>query len=161
MNRQNFLGHLALAVTLILIAAFAGQIRHWQREWHSHKPCQAVLVGRGGGGPARTRAEVIVRFRSGTSLAQMKAVAARFNDRLEDQYEFVDGEALMEDLDGETAEQVASEYSAISDMVEYAEPNYQISLDPTEGQNYHGSTADGGEPTSDTALSDPMFGDQW
>ena len=158
MNRQNFLGHLALAVTLILIAAFAGQIRHWQREWHSRAPCrQAVLVGTGGDMPARTRAEVIVRFRSGTSLAQMKSVAARFNDRLEDQYEFVDGEALMEDLDGETAEQVASEYSALSDLVEYAEPNYQISLDPTESRN-QGPDVDGGDQALETSLSDPMFG---
>ncbi len=163
MNRQNFLGHLALAVTLILIAAFAGQIRRWQGEWRSHRNCRAVLVGTGVGpgvGPARAHAEVLVRFRSGVSLAEMKSVAARLHDRLEDQYEFIDGEAVMEDFDGKSAEDVAAEYGALSE-VEYAEPNYQISLDPTEGLNYQGSAADGGDMNSDGLLSDPMFGDQW
>ena len=30
MNRQNFWGHLALALTLILLAGLAGQLRRWQ-----------------------------------------------------------------------------------------------------------------------------------
>jgi hypothetical protein len=30
MNRNNFLPHIALALVLILVAAFAGQLRRWQ-----------------------------------------------------------------------------------------------------------------------------------
>ncbi len=33
MNRNNFLIHLALAIVLILIAAFAGQLNRWRKEW--------------------------------------------------------------------------------------------------------------------------------
>ncbi|HEX7294738.1 MAG TPA: hypothetical protein VF251_03225, partial [Pyrinomonadaceae bacterium] len=33
MNRNNFLIHIALAIVLILVAAFAGQLRRWQQEY--------------------------------------------------------------------------------------------------------------------------------
>ena len=33
MNRNNFLPHVALALVLILVAAFAGQLRSWQMQW--------------------------------------------------------------------------------------------------------------------------------
>ena len=36
MNRNNFLIHLALAIVLILIAAFAGQLNRWRKEWKTH-----------------------------------------------------------------------------------------------------------------------------
>jgi hypothetical protein len=35
MNRNNFLPHVALALILILVAAFAGQLRRWQTQWKS------------------------------------------------------------------------------------------------------------------------------
>src|ERR1700732_2189325 len=37
MNRNNFLPHVALALVVILIAAFAGQVRNWRKDWHSHR----------------------------------------------------------------------------------------------------------------------------
>ena len=40
MNRNNFLIHLALAIVLILIAAFAGQLNRWRKQW----PSQVRLV---------------------------------------------------------------------------------------------------------------------
>ena len=33
MNRNNFLPHLAIALVLIFVAAFAGQLRKWQKDW--------------------------------------------------------------------------------------------------------------------------------
>ncbi|MEJ7708554.1 MAG: hypothetical protein WKF84_01530 [Pyrinomonadaceae bacterium] len=48
MNRQNFLGRLALALTLVLLAAFAGQMRRMDQhrhEGHNHQP--TASVGRG------------------------------------------------------------------------------------------------------------------
>ena len=35
MNRNNFFIHLALALVLILVAAFAGQLSRWRKEWKS------------------------------------------------------------------------------------------------------------------------------
>jgi hypothetical protein len=37
MNRNNLLPHVALALVIILIAAFAGQVRNWRRDWHFHR----------------------------------------------------------------------------------------------------------------------------
>ena len=36
MNRNNFFIHLALALVLILVAAFAGQLSRWRKQWKSH-----------------------------------------------------------------------------------------------------------------------------
>ena len=33
MNRNNFFIHLALALVLILVAAFAGQLSRWRKQW--------------------------------------------------------------------------------------------------------------------------------
>jgi|GEM_PF-6548484 len=44
MNRQNFLPHIALAVVIVLIAAFAGQIRRWESEQKNNpKPKRPVV----------------------------------------------------------------------------------------------------------------------
>ena len=42
MNRNNFLIHLALAVVLILVAAFAGQLNRWRKHWRPHRISVAV-----------------------------------------------------------------------------------------------------------------------
>ena len=41
MNRNNFPLQVGLAIVLILIAAFAGQFRKWQRQWRSAVPYHA------------------------------------------------------------------------------------------------------------------------
>src|SRR5438270_4153796 len=33
MSRNNIWAHLAIALVLVLVAAFAGQIAHWRRNW--------------------------------------------------------------------------------------------------------------------------------
>ena len=33
MNRNNFFIHLALALVLVLVAAFAGQLSRWRKQW--------------------------------------------------------------------------------------------------------------------------------
>ena len=37
MNRNNFFIHLALALVLILVAAFAGQLSRWKKQWGDRK----------------------------------------------------------------------------------------------------------------------------
>ena len=36
MNRNNIFIHIALAIVLILVAAFAGQLSRWRKQWKSH-----------------------------------------------------------------------------------------------------------------------------
>ncbi|MDT4895576.1 MAG: hypothetical protein QOH25_653 [Acidobacteriota bacterium] len=156
MNRQNFLGHLALALTLILLAGFAGQIRRWQTERYTRVNLElSARHGERAGiseeseiTEEETRGgEVLVRFRPGTTLESIKALAVKNNDRFEDEYESVNGLVALEDEDGLDAETVASEYRSLPD-VEYAEPVFEIHLDHSSpGKHKH--------------ADDVRFAEQW
>ncbi|HYE66171.1 MAG TPA: S8 family serine peptidase [Pyrinomonadaceae bacterium] len=167
MNRHNFLGHLALALTLILVAAFAGQIRRWQAEWRTGQ--QEVVVRRAelrtAEQTAENKAEVLVRFREGTALERIKRIAAELNDRLEDQIESVGGLVMIQDEDGlgtQNAEAVAAQYRELPE-VEYAEPNFEIRLEPEPRAEYSSSSAFSylDEELAAAAPNDPMFSEQW
>lgn len=163
MNRQNFLGHLALAMTLVLLAGFAGQIRRWQSERRptlrveSSDPSRARFgVNRGKAETIEAQsyetesgpAEVHVRFRPGTSLERIKALALSHNDIFEDKYENISSElTTIEDKDGLDAATVAREYSLLPE-VEYADPVGEISMDHSApGKHKH--------------ADDVRFGEQW
>lgn len=154
MNRQNFLGHLALALTLIVLAAFAGQIRRWQREWQPTARVEPTIKVEKTYPPSQDENElderdVLVRFRAGTSEEKIESITERLNDDIEDRIESVNGLTVIEDDDGLDPEAVAAQYRALSD-VEYAEPSYKITLDC---DTFFKSV------TNDP--NDPMFGDQW
>jgi subtilisin family serine protease len=162
MNRQNFLGHLALAMTLVLLAGFAGQIRRWQRVQRPERRVEYGDPYRGRVGITKGRdetteavsdevesieSEVLVRFRPGTSLESIKALAIKNNDRFEDEFENVSGLVALEDEDGLDAETVASEYRSLP-IVEYAEPVFEVNIDhSTPGKHKH--------------ADDVRFGEQW
>ena len=155
MNRNNILIHLALAVVLILIAAFAGQLNRWRKEWRSHvhripiaekKVAStaeeiALAEGRAGGRP-----EVLVKFKSGVSFQTIEEITTRFHDQVEDRIESDPGLEAIDDLDDADVAATVAQYSALPE-VEYAEQNYEISLDATEAT-----------PVRPT---DPRFEDQW
>ena len=160
MNRQNFFGHLALALTLVLLAGFAGQIRRWQNEERAARRADFEFNQKKDSIPAVAdeeeisetksgKAEVLVRFRQGTSLEKIKALARSHNDRFEDKYESVSGLVAIEDEDGLDAETVAREYSSLPD-VEYADLNYEVQAD-------HGLPGD----EKHKHANDSMFGNQW
>jgi subtilisin family serine protease len=189
MNRQNFLGHAALAVALVLLAAFVGQMRRMQSDDHERllETRRAELEGGSvlapAGAPhADEDGEVIVRFREGTAPERISSIISRLNDRLLDRFEFVGGAAVIADEDGLDTETVAAEYRALPE-VEYAEPNIEIELDPTDDPaDHHGyaeeveeeevavfGDGDDDPPVIKSACAgakgerpnDPMFGEQW
>jgi subtilisin family serine protease len=158
MNRNNFLIHLALAVVLILVAAFAGQLNRWRKHWKSQMrivPAEekkrphtaediAIAEARASGRP-----EVLVKFKSGLSLASLETLSARFNDRIEDRIENAPGWTAIDDLDDANAADTVAQYRALPE-VEYAEENYEITL----------------PDAIDSSLvpvfpHDPQFSDQW
>ncbi|HWS53169.1 MAG TPA: S8 family serine peptidase [Pyrinomonadaceae bacterium] len=160
MNRQNFVGHLALALMFVVAAAFVGQIQRW--EWRRDaQPRPAV-----GQRTAETRAgfvssqprepEVLVRFRPGVSAERIRALVARLNDRVEDEIESVGGLVAVDDFDGASAAEVAREYEALPE-VEYAERNEMIALGPRpsrgDAERFASAPAEG--------PNDPLFGEQW
>ena len=140
-------------------------------------PSHAVLISESDEGDAaqtdKKRAEVLVRFRPGTPLTAIRNIAARFDDRVEDNIENVRGLVAIEDEDGLDAQTVADEYKQLNE-VEYAEPNYEIQLEPKEFSNsgeletgrdsvmnFSANEFTDAEDATGMMPNDPMFNEQW
>ena len=162
MNRNNFWIHLGIAVVIITLAAVLGQIRQWE---NSLRPTTATTPPKiKTPPPARDEhsssatPEVLVRFKAGVSLDDIRNIAARKNDLMEDEIESVKGLVSIDDLDNADADEVAAQYSAMSDLVEYAQPNYEIRLDPPGSE---ASRRDLVFRQSAGKPNDPQFDQQW
>ena len=157
MNRNNLLLNIALALVIILVAAFAGQLRRWHKEW----PKAARIVPgttkqddgdrtdeilRDDSSPLK-QAEVLVKFRGGVSQAQIEEITTRLHDEIEDEIETVPGLLSLDDLDNGNVDSVINEYQALPE-IEYAEQNFTISLEHTGGSKH-------------LHAEDPRFSDQW
>lgn len=158
MNRNNFLIHLALAIVLILIAAFAGQLNRWRKDWHSHVPRVVPASEKKRATTAedialtesrlKGRPEILVKFKPGVSQEEIDELTERLNDRVEDRIENAPGLESIDDLDDANAELTVAQYLALPE-VEYAEPNMEIELDAVEAA------------LPPIHPSDPRFEDQW
>lgn len=159
MNRNNFWIHFGIAVVLISMAAVLGQIRTWQTSIQTansgNRTLKPVSVERSLGD---SEPEVLVRFRPGVTLSEIKRIAVRNNDRIEDEIEYVAGLVSIDDLDNAAAADVAQQYAAMSDLVLYAHANEEIALDdPTVYSNrdlLH-------RESFGSLPSDPLFAEQW
>ena len=186
MNRQNFFGHLALAVAVVILAAFIGQMRRMERShatfglrdrvhtMHNDSDHKHDSDAADSDAAHAEDAEVIVRFRSGTSPATINRITDGLNDRLLDRFEFINNQAVIADEDGLSPETVAAEYRGLPE-VEYAEPNLVIELDPAETEGDFDQAA--GDEDSDNdddppvvrhpghssspQPNDPLFNEQW
>ncbi len=164
MNRNNIWIHLGIALVIIGIAAMIGQVRNWQLT-KTNTSSEAVKKAKSVSKPIAVKRsveesepEVLVKFRPGVNLAEVRKIAAKNNDRIEDNLELVKGLVSIDDLDNLDAETVAEQYRKMSDLVEYAEPNFKIELnDPTtvSPQNLLYRSPDKNAP------NDPMFEEQW
>jgi thermitase len=161
MNRNNFWIHLSVAVVLISLAAITGQVVRWKSkavyttEKSTKTTTKPVTVKRS---TTEREPEVLVKFRSNVTLAEINKIAAKNNDRVEDEIETVKGLVAIDDLDNASAETIAAQYAQMSDLVLYAEPNVQIKLDPTEKISAKSDTFD--NENLDTP-NDPLFNEQW
>ncbi len=157
MNRNNFLIHLSLAIVLILVAAFAGQLNRWRKQWKSQMrivhveekkrvavahdaPLESVGFG---------RPEVLVKFKSGTTREAIDSLSAGVNDIVEDRIENAPGWMAIDDLDNASPAAVVAQYRAFPE-VEYAEENYEIRIPDSVD-----------EVGAAVRPQDPQFGEQW
>ncbi len=164
MNRNNFWIHFGIAVVIITMAAVLGQIRRWETSLRtsvstgkSSKPTtKPIAVKRSN---ADGEPEINVRFKPTVNLSDIKKLAAKNNDRIEDEIEAVKGLVSIDDLDNADAETVAKQYAAMSDLVLYAEPNFKIQLDdPTKTISSKDLLQR--EPI-EARPNDPKFAEQW
>jgi subtilisin family serine protease len=156
MNRNNFLPHVALALILILVAAFAGQLRRWQTQWKSRvriipaEEKRREPINNIESAPYEPRKanapEVMVKFKPGVSEEAIERITQGLHDQVEDEIEAVPGLDAIDDLDDVDAETVASEYRKLPE-VEYAEAVFEIEADDLA--------------PSPVTPSDPQFSAQW
>ena len=161
MNRSNIWIRIGIVGILIVTAAVLGQIRRWQT-----RPFLNVEVDHTAVQKPKTfvrsqkdaEPEVLVRFKPGVKLSDIRKIAARNNDRVEDNIESVKGLVAIDDLDGADAADLVSQYEALNDFVEYAAPNDVIQLDdPAEGL----MARDLFDRPDPNIPNDPQFGEQW
>jgi subtilisin family serine protease len=142
-NRHKYILYIAPVLLIVLVAVFANQVRRLQKQVRSSI---RVISGesKSGDGSAQDpldrdtasskgQPEVLVKFREGISQDVIAQLASRFNDRLQDEIEAVPGLTAVDDADNADASTVAAQYQALPE-VEYAEPNYEISLEPAGGE---------------------------
>jgi subtilisin family serine protease len=161
MNRNNLWIHIGIAVILIALAAVLGQIERWRSGLRpAIQETRNVTTSKHHvrRSQAENEPEVLVRFRPDVSMSEIRKLAARNNDRVEDSMEIIRGLVAIDDLDNADPAAIASQYSALSDLVTYAEPNFEIRLDPQEQAP---SRRDLVERDFPGMPNDPQFAEQW
>ena len=139
MSRNLWL-NISIALALILIAAFAGQLHKWQKNRPARQTSDASrpledATDAGVDEAGSLKTEILVRFKPGITRPAIEAITQRLNDDVEDRIESVEGLSVIEDEDNRSADEVVAQYRMLSE-VEYAEPNIQIKLDH-EGAGKH------------------------
>ncbi|HEX6125836.1 MAG TPA: S8 family serine peptidase [Pyrinomonadaceae bacterium] len=161
MNRNNIWIHIGIAVVIVTLAAVLGQIRRWETSLRTAKSDSGISIAekdRDRRDEVVAEPEILVRFKPGVSVDEIRRIAARHNDLMEDEIESVKGLVSIDDLDNLNAEDTARQYAAMSDLVEYAQPNYEIRLDPPSVPR---ATKDLLFRQSSGRPNDPQFGQQW
>ena len=158
MNRNNIWVHISLAVILVAIAAVIGQIDRWRSVLRSPAIERAPVAIKKVTKTTNGDPEVLVRFKPGTDLQMIKALAMSKHDKVVDDIESVNGLVAIDDLDDADVQSVVDQYAALGN-VEYAEANNIIQLDdPAAGDktvDIDSNTYEAGSP------NDPQFADQW
>jgi subtilisin family serine protease len=158
MNRNKYILYGSLVLLVILVTAFGFQIRRLQKQWRSSvrlipaetKSREDVAQNRFDPDAATSsaRPEILVKFRSGVSESAINEITSRFNHRLQDEIEVVPGLTSIDDPENSDPAALAARYETLSE-VEYAEPNYEISLDQAV------------RDAVQTQVNDPQFDEQW
>src|SRR6201991_3803452 len=126
MERNNFLPHVALALVLILVAAFAGQVRRWQIQWKSHARFMPVAEEHRPTSTADKIAitdiqhlgspEILVKFNPGVSNRTIEDLPSNLHDRIEDRIENAPGWEAIDDLDDRSPAELVAQYSQLPEV---------------------------------------------
>ena len=163
MNRNNFWIHFGIAAIIVTMAAVLGQIRRWDSSLRTADTTEKIAATTKPVAVKRSVAEgepeVLVKFRPTVNWSDIKKLASRNNDRVEDEIESVKGLVAIDDLDNADPEKVATQYAAMSDLVVYAEVNNKIQFDdPAVSASSRDLLQ---RETSSPRPNDPKFAEQW
>lgn len=158
MSRNKYILYLALLLVIILACAFAFQIKRLPKQVRSSiRILPEEPKTRGDGAQSElnqnaalslARPEILVKFRAGVSPDTIEQITNRFNDRVQDEIEAVPGLVAIHDPDSGDPNALSAQYSALPE-VEYAEPNYEISLDQANNT------------VNAARVNDPRLEEQW
>jgi len=126
MNKNNFWMHFGIAAVAIFAAALAGVVI---RSIDSFEQEEAKVVKKPMTFSRDAKAsepELMVRFKPGVSIAQIRKLVGLKNDRIEDKFENINNWVAIDDLDDASAEELVREYKNMSDLVLFAEANHRI-----------------------------------
>jgi thermitase len=156
MNRNNFLPHVALALILILVAAFAGQLRKWQTQWKQRVriiPAEEKMrepINNIESAPFEphdsSAPQLLVKFKPGVSEEAIQKITQDLHDQVVDEIEAVPGLDAIDDLDDADVQTLVNTYRKLPE-VEYAEQVFEIEADDFA--------------PSPVTPSDPHFSSQW
>jgi subtilisin family serine protease len=158
MSRNKYILYIALVLVIILVFAFGIQVKNLQKQVRSSvrivpaesKSREDVAQEELNQGAANStaRSQILVKFRPTLSTDAITQITARFGDQVQDEIEAVPGLMAIHDLDDTDAAASAAQYSALPE-VEYAEPNYEISIDQVA------------DDVNAMQANDPRFEEQW
>jgi subtilisin family serine protease len=158
MSRNKYILYAAPLLVVVLVVAFTNQIRKLQTQLRSSVriiPAESKTRGDTNqneidqdAARLSRRPEVLVKFRAGVSEDVINQITSRFGDHIRDEIEAVPGLIAIDDSEDMEATVVIGQYKALPE-VEYAEPNYEISLDSD------------GEESSGLRMNEPSLEEQW
>ena len=128
MNRNNIWIHITIAAVIITMAAVFGQINRWEKSLKIGDVRVDTTPVKKASKTHDAAVDVLVRFKPGVSFDRIRQIAARNNDRLDDEIESVNGLVSLDDMDDANASLVAEQYEKMTDLVSYAEVNGQVSF---------------------------------
>ena len=118
MSRNKYILYIVLVLGIILVVAFAVQVKRLERQVRSSvriipaEPKSRAGVDQNGletnTTNSRLRPDVLVKFRAGISEAAIDQITARFNDQVQDEIEAVPGLTTIHDPDNTDAGALAA-----------------------------------------------------
>ena len=158
MSRNQYIFYIALLLVITLAFAFAVQIKRLPKQVRSSvriipeepktREDRVQNELNQNAATSLVRPEILVKFRPGVSLDTIEQITNRFNDQVQDEIEAVPGLMAIHDLENGEPTALSAQYSALPE-VEYAEPNYEISIDLPTGD------------ANSVRANDPELNEQW
>jgi len=162
MIRTRSIIYVAIAIVMVLAIAFAYQFRQLQRQLRTsvhivptEPKSRDAQVGLDDTGKTAARPDVLVKFRSGVSAEVVEQITSHLNDQVQDRIDAVPGLNAIDDRDNADPAATAAAYRALPE-VEYAEPNYEISIEQTSA-----TPASNTEPDKQWALTQINVREAW